>query len=99
MKYHPDSGPIRISSADQLGDMLGDEMRTLYAGVTRRKFVTVMSQRRKPVMFNDRVASTWLSTYGSTGIHKFRSSSSGSAVPYLCPLVPALRGLRGLVCV
>ena len=67
VKYHPDSGPIRISSAQQLEEMLGDEMRALYAGMTDSKLVTAMSGRRKPVIFDRRVATTWISKHGSTG--------------------------------
>ena len=66
VKYHPDTGPIRIASAEQLEEMLGDEMRTLYAGMADRKLATAMSQRRKPVIFGQQVATTWLSTVSYT---------------------------------
>ena len=29
-KYHPDSGPLRISSADELESLLGEDLRTYY---------------------------------------------------------------------
>ena len=32
-KYHPDSEPIRISTADELEEKMGEEIRTKYPGL------------------------------------------------------------------
>ena len=49
VKYHPDSGPLRISSADELELLLGEDLRTHYADLNYWALHTALQQRAKPV--------------------------------------------------
>ena len=62
-KYHPDSGPIRVSSIEEMENLLGDEIRIHYADLGRTQLKTVLSQRRKAVLVCDSVAREWIQKY------------------------------------
>ena len=44
-KYHPDSGPLRISSADELELLLGGDLREYYGDLNDRALHTALGQR------------------------------------------------------
>ena len=61
-KYHPDSGPLHVSTADELEHMLGDDLRIHYAGLKDRAIITALGRRAKPVLVSNRqVIVTWQS--------------------------------------
>ncbi len=63
VKYHPDSGPLRIASAGALEEQMGDEMRREYGDLPRRQLRTALSRRRKPVCVSEQTARTWIEKY------------------------------------
>ncbi len=63
VKYHPDSGPLRIASAVALEEIMGDEMRREYGDLASRMLRTVLSRRRKPVCVSEQTARTWIEKY------------------------------------
>ena len=52
-KYHPDSGPLCISSADELESLLGEDLRTYYSDLKDRALHTALQQRVKPAYYLD----------------------------------------------
>ena len=50
-KYHPDSGPLRISNADELESLLGEDLRTFYGDLKAQALHAALQQRVKPVLF------------------------------------------------
>ena len=61
-KYHPDSGPLRISNADELESLLGEDLRTYYGDLKAWALHTALQQRVKPVLLDRRVISCLLYT-------------------------------------
>ena len=59
-KYHPNSGPLRISSADELESLLGEDLRTYYADLKHWALHTALQQRIKPVLLDHQVIETWI---------------------------------------
>ena len=49
-KYHPDSGPLRISNADELESLLGEDVRTFYGDLKAQALHAALQQRVKPVL-------------------------------------------------
>ena len=62
-KYHPDSGPLRVASAGELEELLGDELRLQYADLNSFSLTTALSRRRKAVLLVRQVADTWIAKY------------------------------------
>ena len=63
VKYHPESGPIRIASAGELEELLGAELRLEYADLNCWALTTALSRRRKAVLLVMRVVRTWIQRY------------------------------------
>ena len=64
--YHPDAGPLRYHSAQELEGVFGTEMRRVYIGMSYRTLCSTLSLRRRPVLINQRTATTWLEKYSLT---------------------------------
>ena len=52
VKFHPDSGPTRIATAEQLEELLGDELREYYADMKSCALTTALSRRPKAVLLS-----------------------------------------------
>ena len=63
VKYHPDSGPLRIASADVLEEQMGDEMRRVYGDLASHMLRSALSRRRKPVCVGEKTARNWIEKY------------------------------------
>ena len=59
-KYHPDSGPLRISNADELESLLGEDLRKYYGHLKDYALHTALQQRVKAVLLSSRVIATWI---------------------------------------
>ena len=59
-KYHPDSGPLRISSVAQLESLLGEELRLYYGHLKYWSLHTALQQRIKPVLLDRSLVKTWV---------------------------------------
>ena len=57
-KYHPDSGPLRISIADELESLLGKDLRTYYGDLKDRTLHTALQRRVKPVLLGFQIIRT-----------------------------------------
>ena len=75
-KYHPDSGPLRISNADELESLLGEDLRTYYGDLTDRALHAALQQRVKPVLLGHRVVRTWIQQYRPESVSRKRPSSA-----------------------
>jgi len=71
-KYHPDSGPLRISSADELESLLGEDLRTYYSDLNYWAIHTALRQRVKPVLLDHRVVRTWIQQNRPVGLWRKR---------------------------
>ena len=58
VKFHPDSGPLRIGTADELEELLGHELRLRYAGLIALH--SVLSRGPELVSMDRQVLRTWL---------------------------------------
>ena len=63
VKFHPDSGPTRIATAELLEELLGDELRGYYADMNSGALTTALSRRPKAVLLTRRVVENWIKTY------------------------------------
>ena len=73
-KYHPESGPLRIATAEALEDRLGDEIRRGYPDFKCTKLRATWANRRKLVLVSERTARTWVDQYGHKVVCRRRSS-------------------------
>ena len=80
-KYHPNSGPMRIESAEALGNALGAALRTTYAGLKKDALSATLGRRRKPVLVGIKVCKGWLEQYATTAAIKKRPASASSYEP------------------
>ena len=56
-KYHPDSGPIKVDTVGYLEEVLGDDLRTTYAGMKYKALRTSLPQRLpKAVLVSENVS-------------------------------------------
>ena len=74
VKYHPDSGPLRISSADELESLLGEDLRTYYGDLKARALHTALRQRVKPVLVVLMVVRIWIEQYRPEVVSRQRSA-------------------------
>ena len=77
--YHPKSGPLEYSAAQELEDALGEELRSKYAGLGRKPLVTALGKRRKPVRVSEKVARTWLEQFACPEPSAKRARGAGAA--------------------
>jgi len=75
-KYHPDSGPVRIETAEALEEVLGAELRTTYAGLKKDALSATLGKRRKPVLVSIKVCKGWLERYATIALKKHAASAS-----------------------
>ena len=104
VKYHPDSGPKPIETADALEEYAGDEIRREYAYSNSRALHGVLMKRRPPVLFGHQVVRTWLETYAPRRIAAKRTApavweTAGEPLakrPAVCAAMVELMGAAAL---
>ena len=69
-RYHPRSGPLSITTAEQLEQELGDEMRRVYPGMKQYALRTALGRRQKPVLVSDRACRTWVEQFGAAPVSR-----------------------------
>jgi hypothetical protein len=67
-KYHPDSGPLRYESAQELEDAMGDRMRKVYDGLSFWPLQTALSKARKVVLITQKVARSWIEKFSPVAV-------------------------------
>ena len=75
-KYHPDSGPLRISSADELESLLGEDLRTYYGDLKAWALHTALRQRVKPVLLDRQVIRTWIQQHRPEAVSRKRPAAA-----------------------
>ena len=80
-KYHPDAGPLRIHSAVELEQYLGDDIRRQYPYFSSRQLQGALEKRRRPVLLSRKVAETWLAKYAPRRISFKRSGAVVWGIP------------------
>jgi len=80
-KYHPDSGPIRIATADELENIMSAEWRMRYAGLKKDVLSATLGKRRKPVLVSVQVCKTWLEKLSAADAMQKRPASGSSYEP------------------
>ena len=71
-KYHPDSGPLRISSAEELESLLGEDLRKYYGHLKDYALHTALQQRVKPVLLSRQVITTWIQRHRPEAVSRKR---------------------------
>ena len=74
-KYHQDAGPLCISSAVELEQYLGDEIREEYPYFTDRELHGALQKRRRSVLLDHQVVRTWLAKYAPRRIIEKRKAA------------------------
>ena len=72
-KYHPDSGPVTYSTAEELEREMGDHLRATYPDMSYRPLHNCLGKRAKAVVVSHNVVEKWVQKCSST------SASSSSA--------------------
>ena len=67
-KYHPDSGPLRYETAQELEEAMGERMRQVYDGLGRWPLQAALSKARKVVLITQQVARTWLEKFSRASV-------------------------------
>ena len=63
-EYHPASGPVTYSTAEELETAMGDVLREQYPGLRYKQLLSALGRRRKVVIISQRVSRSWLRQYG-----------------------------------
>ena len=63
-EYHPASGPVTYSTADELETGMGDVLREQYPGLRCKQLRTALGRRRKVVLISLQVSRNWVRGYG-----------------------------------
>ena len=67
-KYHPDSGPLRYETAQELEEAMGERMRKIYDGLGRWPLQAALSKARKVVLITHKVARSWLEKFSRVAV-------------------------------
>ena len=73
-KYHPDSGPLHLENADDLEQLLGDEIRREYPYFTWNGIHHSLMRRRQPVLLGIQSVRPWLDKYAPRRITRKRTA-------------------------
>ena len=68
MKYHPDSGPLRYDTAQELEDAMGERMRDVYDGLGSRALQGALSKARKVVLVTHQVVRGWCDRFSRMAV-------------------------------
>ena len=64
-EYHPDSGPLKYKTAEEMEKALGDELRDKYYKMKYRPLTSALGKRKKAVLISQRTCRTWLANFAS----------------------------------